>query len=77
MYSIVEQVGENEDIPENIKDIIVKKPIDVSGPSDQESNMSDEFCSVIGDESLRLQKVSTQLVLPALHVIITTVVGVG
>ena len=57
-------MGENEDIPENVKDIIGKKSVvDVSGSSDQDFNTGDELscvigASIVGDDFLRLQKVT-------------------
>ncbi|KAL5475572.1 hypothetical protein EMCRGX_G025402 [Ephydatia muelleri] len=51
------EVGDNEDIPENVRDIFGKKPaIEISTPNDQDLNMSDEVSPVAGDEALKLQK---------------------
>lgn len=58
----VYQVGDNEDIPENVRDIFGKKPaIEISTPNDQDLNMSDEVSPVAGDEALKLQKVTPHM----------------
>ena len=53
-------MGDNEDIPENVRDLFGKKTvIEVSPPNDQDFNTSDDVSSIAGDEAIKLQKVTT------------------